>query len=274
MNIASIYRQEKNNEKVAETLSKANLLFPNNSKVQEMLSEYKEERTYNLIEKASNLYNKKDYNDAIITYKAIEKPDAEVYLGIGACYQAMERYDEAINNYKKALSMDSANPNVYYFLGLACLYKKDYNNSEMYLTRAKQLDDLNPDIQDAYKSLQFAKSEDLMNKGIKLFEDGKNDAAITNFNNAINLCKENGYAFYYRGLAYDTKGDNAKAISDYSKAIALNPELTMAYYSMALSYDALKNTAEAKKMYQKFLQENKANDEYTTYAKQRLSEIK
>lgn len=235
------------------------------------------------MEKASNLYNKKDYNDAIITYKSIPNPTEDVYLGIGACYQAMERYDDAISYYNKALALDTSNPNTHYFLGLAYLYKKDFTKSETALKKAMELESgdpnvtvdkvVNPDIADAYKALKFAQSEQLMNTGIKLFENNKNDDAIINFNKAITICPENGYAYYYRGLAYDTKGQNNSAISDYKKAIQHNPELTMAYYSMGLSYDAIHNKPEAKKMYQKFLSETDTDDEYTQYAKQRLSEL-
>ena len=159
----------------------------------------------------------------------------------------------------------------------ALLIRED-ENSKIIAKKIKEnivytYDDINPDIKDAYKSLKFEQSEQLMNAGIKLFENNKNDEAINNFNKAISTCADNGYAYYYRGLAYDTKGQNDKAIADYKKAIELSPELTMAYYSMALSYDAMGNKLEAKKMYQKFIIENPENDEYTQYSKQRVTEL-
>ena len=273
LNLASIYKQKNDTANALNTLNTAKLYISNNDKINQLIGDYNEEKKFLLMEKAANLYNNKDYNDAIITYKSIENPTEEVYLGIGACYQAMERYADAITYYNKAISIDNSNPNAYYFLGLAYLYKKDFNNAETALKKAKELDDINPDIDDAIKSLKFEKSEQQMNIGIKLFENNKNDDAIINFTKALTICPENGYAYYYRGLAYDTKGQNNSAISDYKKAVELNPELNMAYYSMGLSYDALKNKTEAKKMYQKFLSETASDDEYTQYAKQRLKEL-
>ena len=273
LNIATIYKQENNITKAIETLNKAKLIYPKNEKISQMISEYNDEQEFALIEKASKLYNKKDYNDAIIVYKSIQNPSEDVYLGIGACYQALEKYDEAITNYNKAKNLDATNPNTHYFLGLAYFYKKDYVNAEKALKVASELDSVNPDIKDAIKSLKFAQSEIVMNTGIKLFEAGKNDDAIINFNKAINLCDENGYAYYYRALAYDAKENPAKAIADYKKAVALNNELSMAYYSIGLCYEALKNSAEAKKMYMKFLTEYKTQDEYYNYAKSRLAEL-
>jgi len=273
LNLAAIQKQNTNISGAIETLNKAHSIYPNNEKIKNTIAEYNDEQAFSLLDKATNLYNKKDYNDAIIVYKSISNPTEDVFLGIGACYQAMERYDEAIANYTKAMALDPANPNSHYFIGLAYLYKKDYVNSEKYLKKAKELDSVNPDIADALKSLQFAKSEEIMNKGIQLFENNKNEEAIANFNKAITLCAENGYAYYYRGLVYDTKGQNQNAINDYKKAVHYNPELTMTYYSMALSYDALKNKVEAKKMYQKFINEYPTQDEYRQYAQQRLKEI-
>ncbi len=273
LNIAAIYKQKNNIEMAINTLNKAKSIYPNNDKISQTISAYKDEQSFSLVEKAAKLYEQKKYNDAIITYKAIPNPSEDVYLGIGACYQAMERYDDAIIYYNKAIVLDSSNPTSYYFLGLAYYYKKDYNKAETALKKALELDNINPDIIDAYKSLKFAQSEEEMNKGIALFDTNKTAEALQKFNKAITLCNENGYAYYYRGLAYDSQGSNSKAISDYKKALELNPDLTMGYYSMALSYDAANNKAEAKKMYQKFLNISTIEDEYTKYAKQRLSEI-
>ncbi|MCQ2957489.1 MAG: tetratricopeptide repeat protein, partial [Candidatus Gastranaerophilales bacterium] len=99
LNIATIYKQENDIMKAIETLKTAKTVYPKNDKIAQMLSEYDADIEFSLIEKATKLYNKKDYNDAIIVYKSIQKPSEDVYLGIGACYQAMERYDDAISNY-------------------------------------------------------------------------------------------------------------------------------------------------------------------------------
>ena len=104
--------------------------------------------------------------------------------------------------------MDNSNPTSYYFLGLAYLYQKDFVKSEDALKKALELDSVNPDITDAYKSLKFAKSEAVMNEGIILFEADKPKEALEKFNNALSLCEENGYAHYYRGLIFDGQNNS------------------------------------------------------------------
>ncbi len=273
LNIASIYKQQNNIEKAIATLNSAKSIFPNDKKITQIINEYNEEQSFSLAEKAAKLYNEKNYEQAILLYKSIKNPTEDVYLGIGACYQAMERYDDAIIYYNKALALDASSPTINYFLGLAYLYKKDYAKADSALKKALSLDNLNPDIADAYKSLKFARSEEEMNKGIALLEKSQLDGAILSFDKALEFCKENGYAYYYRGLAQDSKGQNAKAIEDYKKAIELTEDLPMAYYSLGLSYDSLNNKSEAKKMYQKFVTDYKTQDEYLKYAQQRLTEL-
>lgn len=273
LNIASIYKQQNNIELALQTLEQAKNIFPDNSKVAQSIKEIAEEKSFSLLQKATKLYQEKQYNEAINTYKSISNPSEDVYLGIGACYQALENYDNAILYYNKAIQLDPSNPTSHYFLGIAYLYQKNFDKSEIALKKAMELDSINPDIKDAYKTLKFSKSEQIMNEGISLFESDMLEKAVAKFNNAIELCNENGYAHYYRGLALDMLKRSEKAIEDYKLAIELNPELTIIYYSMAVAYDNLDNRLEAKKMYQKFIEETKTDDEYSQYAKQRLSEL-
>ena len=273
LNIATIHKQQNNLEKAISTLNAAKATYPNNKKIAETLAEFKTAEAFTIIEKASKLYEEKNYNEAIVAYKSIPNPTEDVFLGIGACYQALEQYDNAIVYYNKALSLDSSNPMANYFLGLAYLYKKDYEKADISLKKALELDNVNPDIIDAYKTLKFARSEAEMNKGITLLENNKNKEAIELFNQAISYCTNNGYAYYYRGLAYSGLNEHEKSITNFKKALELAPEIVIVEYSIAISYEALNNLGEAKKWYQKFVTEYKNNDEYLQYAQKRLTEI-
>ncbi|MDD3593940.1 MAG: tetratricopeptide repeat protein [Candidatus Gastranaerophilales bacterium] len=275
LNIAAIYKSQNNTAKAIEELQTAKSVLPSDKRIVQMLEDFNAEVSFSKMDKAAELYDKKQYQEAIDIYRSISEPTEDVYLGIGACYQAMEKYDDAIANYLKVAAMDPSNPNAHYFLGLAYYYKKDYAKAEASLKKAASLDNINPDIQDALKTVKFAQSEEKMNKAVELFDKNSYTEALTMLNAAITLSPENGYAYYYRGMVYDVQSKPAQAITDYKKAVSLIPDLHMAYYSIALDYDALKNYVEAKKMYQKFVElSGNSNDEYVKYAKQRLSQIK
>jgi len=273
LNIASIYKLKNNIDSAVNTLNKAQTLYPNNEKIAQTLKEYTEEASFSLIQKAAKQYEEKDYENSILTYKSIKNPTEDVFLGIGACYQALEQYNDAILYYKKALDLDQSNPTSHYFLGLAYLYNGDFQNAEISLKKALELDSVNPDISDAFKSLKFAKSEKIMQEGLTLLEADKTKEALSKFNEALEVCSENGYAHYYKGFILDSQNASDKAITEFKKSLELNPELTIAYYSLAVAYDNINNNTEAKKMFQKFLELHTTDDEYKKYAQQRLLEL-
>jgi tetratricopeptide (TPR) repeat protein len=62
---------------------------------------------------------------------------------------------------------------------------------------------------------------------------GNIDAAVYNYNKAIQIKPTCGDAHYYLGTIYQQQGDTKKAIKHYSKAIHLLPNYVLAYNSLA-----------------------------------------
>ena len=60
-------------------------------------------------------------------------------------------------------------------------------------------------------------------RGIAYEHRGDHDRAIADFDKAIRLKPDYGYAHYGRGSAYAAKGDPAKALSDFRVAAQLIP---------------------------------------------------
>ena len=274
LNIAAIYKSQNNYQKALNVLNSSKEYIKNNNQINVMIKDLEAELSFNIIQKATNLYDEKKYNEAINVYNSIQSPSEDVFLGLGACYQALEDYDKAISYYNKALQLDATNPNTYYFLGLAYYYKKDFKNAEIYLKKAMNLDNLNPEIKEAFDTLKYAQSEDEMNKAVELFDKNQYNEALILLNSSLNHYNKNGYAYYYRGMTYDVLNKYNNAISDYKNAIKYEPDLLTAYYSMAMCYENLNNMQEAKNMYKKFVEIYKNQDEYLEYAKKRLSELK
>ena len=72
------------------------------------------------------------------------------------------------------------------------------------------------------------------------------DAAIENFNTAIELDPEDAWVYSNRGDAYTDKGEFHAAIQDYNKAIELDPQHTWVYYNRGEAWLHLKEWQKAK----------------------------
>ena len=65
---------------------------------------------------------------------------------------------------------------------------------------------------------------------------GDYTGAIQDYNKAIELNPDDGFAYEMRGYAKDNLGDDKGAIQDYSRAIELDPETnSSAYYKRGLN---------------------------------------
>ena len=73
-------------------------------------------------------------------------------------------------------------------------------------------------------------------QGVALAERGNYQAALTNYNQAIQLDPNFANAYFSRGNAYSELGDKQKAIADYTQTIQLNPKDAIAYYKRGNAY--------------------------------------
>ena len=75
---------------------------------------------------------------------------------------------------------------------------------------------------------------------------GDFDAAIEDYNKAIDLPPEYAFAYNSRGIAYLKEGDLCAAIEDFNKVIALAPEEAGFYYNRGMAWLYLKEWQKAK----------------------------
>jgi tetratricopeptide (TPR) repeat protein len=71
------------------------------------------------------------------------------------------------------------------------------------------------------------------NRGGLYLEDEKLDAAIRDFNSAIQIDASRAEPFYSRGTALLKKGDTDRALKDLDEALRIRPDLAAAYTSRA-----------------------------------------
>ncbi|GAB6391002.1 MAG: tetratricopeptide repeat protein [Treponematales bacterium] len=65
---------------------------------------------------------------------------------------------------------------------------------------------------------------------------GEYDKAVSDYNQALKLDRNDTGAYMNRGAAYRYKGDYNRAIADYTQAVKINPALVAAYYGRGLVY--------------------------------------
>ena len=83
------------------------------------------------------------------------------------------------------------------------------------------------------------------NRGTAYLRKGQYDAAIGEYNKALQINPRSAVAYYNRSVAYTSKGQYDKAVTDCSSALQLNPSDAKSYYSRGVSYWHLGSKNEA-----------------------------
>lgn len=278
LNIASIYRDQNDNDKaiaVLEGLLNAN---PNDQKAKNLISQLKENSRVQSYQQAIDLQSKGNYKEAIEGYKKViadGKADSDLYFNMASSYQALNDIDNAISAYEKSIELDKNNSSSLYYLGTAYYIKKNYQKAQDCYNKALALDPNNTDIKDSIKDVKVALLSNMIDKGVNELNAQRYTKALEIFNNAISSNPSNPYAYYYRGMTYDSLNKTSFAITDYKKAIEKSIDVIDVYYNLAVDYDLIKNKAEAKKAYELFVSKStNKNNQYVKYAKQRINAIK
>jgi serine/threonine protein kinase/Flp pilus assembly protein TadD len=185
--------------------------------------------------------------------KAIEKNDqvAVFYNFRGCAYGSIDKLDEALSNFDRALQLDN---NVDFLLNRAiALYRlkkfeetlKDcdeiiskktnlfgaYHLRAITLSRQGKLVEAERDCSLIIEKIKSDDDEVYSNRGQIRHGLKRLDEAEKDFNFAIKLVPNKSQNFYFRGLVYQEKGEWEKALEDFTRAISLDPKDADAYES-------------------------------------------
>jgi tetratricopeptide (TPR) repeat protein len=177
------------------------------------------------------------------------------YANRGTLFADKGQFDEAIENYRKAIQINPNSAVPLYSLGLALAAKGQFDEAIENYRKAIQI---NPDYRDALNNLGIALAakgrfdeaienyrkaiqikpndcEVLNNLGEALLHQGQLDEAIKNFRKAIQI-KPNDYETQYNlGNALAAKGRFDEAIESYRKAIQINPNYCEALNNLGIA---------------------------------------
>ena len=195
------------------------------------------------------------YDDAIEHYqKAISlNPDPEwtsiVCQALGSIYAENKgNVEAAVSTYQAGIILDPKNYDLYIALG--DIYMADYDLDQAIRSYCDAIT-LNPDDARAYSKV-----------GIALWEKDYLEEALVAYHKEVALSPENEYAQNNLGILYlDGLGDAEEALEYFEEAIALNPNYTLAYFNAGRASQEMGFTNDAANYYQMAIDLNRLTDE-------------
>jgi tetratricopeptide (TPR) repeat protein len=136
---------------------------------------------------------------------------AAAYFASGRTAYDQENYKQAIDQFTKALQVDSKDPLIFYHRGLAYVAQDDFAEALADFTEALKLNPKNPMAH--------------YHRGIAHRLLGQHDHAIEDYTRALKLDPRLALAYRNRSLAYAAKGDMERARADQERALRLDPTL-------------------------------------------------
>jgi tetratricopeptide (TPR) repeat protein len=220
VNLAICYASKNDYKNAQGILNNAKSKFPTNNLVLKTLQDVQKDNVSTILADASKSYENKDYKNAIKQYLAISPATEDSLLGVAACYQSLEDFDNAIVYYKKAMSVAPMNSEIPYYIGYLYSEQEKWIESESFLRKSLAL---NPEGE-AKNLLSYVMQNLTLanyNEAINLYEGNNFEAALTKFNEVLKKEANNAFAYYYRGLIYDEQKKYKLAIEDYNKFLSI-----------------------------------------------------
>ena len=195
------------------------------------------------------------YDDAIEHYqKAISiNPDAEwtsiVCQALGTVYAEHKgNMDAAISTFQAGIILDPNNYDLYIAIG--DIYMADYDLDRAIRSYCDAIT-LNPNDPKGYTKA-----------GIALWEKDYLEEALVAYHKAVELNPENEFAQNNLGILYlDGLADAAEALEYFEEAIALNPNYTLAYFNAGRASQQMGFINDAAHYYQTAIDLNRLTEE-------------
>ncbi|MBR1461487.1 tetratricopeptide repeat protein [bacterium] len=234
-----------------------------------------------LVSQGHELVEDKDYKNAISIFKEAIKGgynDGYVYYGLARAYKGLGENSKASDNYEKAISINPEKTlySAEYSDFISSLYSSQINVQT--LEQPKELPSINlsmdnqndvkkADSKQQTSSVAIKKNEDFIAEGDKNYKSNNYDAAVKNYQDALQLVPDDEVTLLKIGNIYKLKEDNTKAINFYQKAIIVNPDYTDGWFNLGLAYANENNLIESEKSFEKVIElDSDYNFGYAYYA--------
>ena len=220
VNLAICYASKNDYKNAENVLNTAKSKFPTNNLVLKTLQDVQKDSLSIALASASRSYEDKDFKTALQQYLAIKPVSEDSLLGVAACYQSLEDFDNAIIYYKKAMNIAPKNAEIPYYIGYLYSEQQKWSESEAFLKKSIAM---NPEGEAKnllpYVMQNFTLAE--YNDAVNLYEQNQFESALSKFNEVLKKEANNAFAYYYRGLIYDEQKKYKLAIDDYNKFMSI-----------------------------------------------------
>lgn len=179
--------------------------------------------------RADRLYDQKRYEQAIEEYSRAIWNDSSLvraYANRGLAYANMKQYNQALADCDKSISL---RPNPEAFSVRAGIH---YDMGSMELA-----------IADSNKAIELTRNlaSPYLTRAISYWKLGNYAQAVVDSNKAIMLEPDSprqASAYNIRGIAFLSDSKYEKAVADFSRAVELDPRYVEAYYNRGITYKA------------------------------------
>jgi protein O-mannosyl-transferase len=175
----------------------------------------------------------RQFNEAIPHFLAAERqyPRAAAYNNLGLALAGVQRGDEAIRTYRRAIELDPEMVEAWVNLGNALARKDDLNGALENYQKALEMDSKNPAI--------------LNNLGHVFLRTGQFAKAITNFEAALQINPDFAQARFNRASALVAQQRPSAAIEEFERLLAGGNENPQIYLGKARALSQMGRTDEA-----------------------------
>lgn len=276
VNLAIAQGQMKNYNEALTTLNNAKSKFPDNTQITDAIKNLQNENIAAKFDKAAEYFNNNDYPNAINEYLKVQPPTSDSMLGVASAYQSMGNSAKALEYYQKAYTLKPTDSDIAYYIGVLYAEVENWGAAEEFLRKAISLNKNNQKAADYLQTIVEQNNIKHLNEAIALYEGEKYDECLTSLNKLLVTDPMNAYAYYYRGMIYDTKNNKNEAVNNFKNALKYNnsEDLNIVNYLIAADLDTLKKYKDAYGYYKKYSTSNAPEDEYKQYAKSRVEELK
>jgi tetratricopeptide (TPR) repeat protein len=163
------------------------------------------------------------FDEAVASYEkaiALKSDFAEPFCNRGTALQELKRFDEALASYDKAIALTPDYAEAFYNRGLG-------------LQRLKRFDEALASYDQAI-AVKSDFAEAICNRAATLRELKRLDEALASYDQAIALKPDVAEAFFSRGIVQQELKRLDEALASYDQAIALKPGYAEAFWNRAL----------------------------------------
>jgi tetratricopeptide (TPR) repeat protein len=162
-----------------------------------------------------------DYSKALENYPTY----ARAYVNRGVAFGKLGHYDKAIADCSMAIALDPKYTEAYYDLGIA---EVDNGQWEKAIADCSKAIELQPDYAKAW-----------YNRGVAYGKLEQLDKAIADYSKAAGIDQNYSPPYFNLGLIHIKLGQWDKAIDDFSRVIEISPNSTDAYCNRGVAYGSL-----------------------------------